>query len=283
MAQIGAADIAQVGRATIDVFNPTPGAGASNAVPFSIGPAPVTSTAGFVSAANTPGNALAPGSIASLYGTNLAGFASAADSPPPLPVTLAGTTLKLLENTLPLLYVSPGQINFQLPFISIRVPMQTTLTVTQGLLSTTIPVTLTPFAPSLFTTNSQGTGQAAALVNNTATIVAPVGMFPDSRPAMKGEFVEFYCTGLGNVTAANDQPILGGPSPSSPLAETLVKPTVTIGNANATVTFSGLAPGFAGLYQVNLQIPDTAPSGNAVPVVLTIGGVNSNTATIAVQ
>jgi uncharacterized protein (TIGR03437 family) len=281
VAQIGAADIAQVGRASIDVFNPTPGAGASNAVPFSIGPAPVISTV--VIAANAPGNALAPGSIASLYGSNLAGFQSAADSPPPLPVTLAGTTLTLLENTLPLLYVSPGQINFQLPFITINVPKQTTLTVTQGLLSTTIPLTLTPFAPSLFTTNSQGTGQAAALVNNTLTLVAPVGMFPDSRPAMKGEFVEFYCTGLGNVTAGNNQPLLGGPSPSSPPAETLVKPTVTIGNANATVTFSGLAPGFAGLYQVNLQIPDTSPSGNAVPVVLTIGGVNSNTATIAVQ
>ena len=215
--------------------------------------------------------------------TNLSGFESAADNPPPLPVTLAGTTLTLLENTLPLLYVSPGQINFQLPFVNINAPMQTTLTVTQGLLSTTIPLTLTPFAPSLFTTNSQGTGQAAALINNTATLVAPVGMFPDSRPAMKGEFVELYSTGLGNVTAASDQPILGGPSPTSPLAQTLVKPTATIGNVNATVTFSGLAPGFAGLYQVNVQIPDTSPSGNAVPVVLTIGGVNSNTATIAVQ
>jgi uncharacterized protein (TIGR03437 family) len=47
--------------------------------------------------------------------------------------------------------------------------------------------------------------------------------------------------------------------------------------------FSGLSPGFVGLYQVNLQIPSTAPSGNAVPVVLTIGGVQSNTATIAIQ
>jgi uncharacterized protein (TIGR03437 family) len=52
---------------------------------------------------------------------------------------------------------------------------------------------------------------------------------------------------------------------------------------NAIVNFSGLAPGYVGLYQVNVQIPDTAPSGDAVPVILGIGGVTANTVTIAVQ
>jgi uncharacterized protein (TIGR03437 family) len=57
---------------------------------------------------------------------------------------------------------------------------------------------------------------------------------------------------------------------------------VTVGGALATLSFSGLAPGFVGLYQVNAQVPATAVNGAAVPVVLTIGGVTSNPVTIAV-
>ncbi len=60
-------------------------------------------------------------------------------------------------------------------------------------------------------------------------------------------------------------------------------PTVTIGDVPAVVNFSGLAPGFVGLYQVNVEVPANAPTGEAVEVVLTIGGVASNTVTIAVE
>ncbi len=277
-AQIAAADVARSGRVNLDAINTSPGAGVSNSVPFNIGPPPVTSTAAFVSAANTPGNALAPRSIATLYGANLASFVSLADSAPPLPTSLAGTTLTLSGNTLPLFFVSPTQINFQLPFVPSPGTYQ--LTIANGQLSSTITVNLAPFSPSLFTTNSQGTGQAAALVNSTSILVAPTGMFPGSRPAAKNEFIQLYCTGLGDVF---NRPNLGAPSPGVTLAATMAQPTVTVGDVDANIVFSGLSPGFVGLYQVNLQIPPNAPSGNAVPVVLTIGGVKSNTATIAIQ
>jgi uncharacterized protein (TIGR03437 family) len=89
-----------------------------------------------------------------------------------------------------------------------------------------------------------------------------------------------YGTGLG---AVSHEPKLGNPSPASPLAGTIATPTVTIGGVEANVNFSGLAPGYVGLYQVNIQIPDAAPSGDAVPVILSIGGATANTATIAVQ
>jgi uncharacterized protein (TIGR03437 family) len=62
-----------------------------------------------------------------------------------------------------------------------------------------------------------------------------------------------------------------------------VQPTVTIGGQLAQVGFSGLAPGSAGLYQVNVTIPTGITPGNAVPVVLTIAAVQSNSVTIAVQ
>ena len=92
--------------------------------------------------------------------------------------------------------------------------------------------------------------------------------------------MQIYGTGLGPVT---NQPASGDPAPSDPLSETVMTPTVTIGGVSATVNFSGLAPGFVGLYQVNATVPDNVPTGDAVPVVLNIGGAASNTVTIAVH
>jgi uncharacterized protein (TIGR03437 family) len=75
-------------------------------------------------------------------------------------------------------------------------------------------------------------------------------------------------------------------SPSNPPAATLTQPAVTLAgpalDPPALLVFAGLAPGFVGLYQVNFQIPNTAPSGDAIPVTLTIGGFTSNTATTAI-
>jgi uncharacterized protein (TIGR03437 family) len=279
-AQIPASDVALVGRISIDVFNASAGGGASKPKLFTIGPAPETSAAAFVSAASpASGSALAPRSIASLYGANLSGVTSAA-GPAPLPSVLGGTTVEIFGVAAPLFFVSPGQINLQVPFVGIPLPAQVPLKVTQGSFSTTISVELTPYSPALFTTNSQGTGQASALISGTASIAAKAGVFVGSRPAQRGESVSLYCTGLGDVT---HRPPLGSPSPSDPLARTLAIPTVTVGGVPALVSFSGLAPGYVGLYQVNLQVPSNAPAGDAVPVILKIGGVTSNTATIAIE
>jgi uncharacterized protein (TIGR03437 family) len=277
-AQISGGDIALVGRITVDVFSSSRGVGVSNAVNFNIGPAPATSSGAFANSAY--GMAVAAGSLATLYGTNLAGPTVLADAAPPWPVNLGGTSMTVGNTSAPLYYVSPGQINFQVPYFNITGPSATNLTIIEGAFSTTVTVTVTPYAPGLYTTNSQGTGQAAAIIAGTASIVAPSGAFPGSRPAQKGDFVSLYCTGLGAVT---NRPPLGGPSPSGPLATTTAAPTVTVGKVDAPVKFSGLAPGYVGLYQVNIQIPDTAPSGDAVPVILSIGGATANTVTIAVQ
>jgi uncharacterized protein (TIGR03437 family) len=276
-AQISAADIANVGLVSIDVFSSSSGGGASNQLPFSIGPAPGPLAA--VNAASSQ-TGLAPGTIATLYGSNLAGSTVHAVSAPPLPFTLGGTTLSLPFSPLALFYVSPLQINFQVPFLQVFGSQQTTLTVTQGELSSTFTITLVPYAPALFTVNSQGSGQAAALLNSTGGLAAPNGAFLGSRPAQRGEVVALFCTGLGSVSDAPDP---GAPALSDPLSRTLATPTVTLGGQLATVSFSGLAPGYVGLYQVNIRVPDAAPSGSAVPVILSIGGVTSNTATIAVE
>ena len=140
---------------------------------------------------------------------------------------------------------------------------------------------LASLAPGLFATNQQGFGQGAILIANSGgTIAAPVGAFPNSRPVMRGtEFISIFCTGLGAVMS---QPATGSAATDAS-STTLTTPTVTIGGVAATVTFSGLAPTFVGLYQVNVEVPTNAPVGDAVNVVLTIGGATANTVTIAVQ
>jgi uncharacterized protein (TIGR03437 family) len=101
-----------------------------------------------------------------------------------------------------------------------------------------------------------------------------------SNPATAGSAIQIFCTGLGLVS---NQPASGSPSPSEPLAATAALPTVTIGGAAATVLFSGLTPGEVGLYQVNALVPAGSTRGVSVPVVISMGSVASNTATIAVH
>jgi uncharacterized protein (TIGR03437 family) len=135
-------------------------------------------------------------------------------------------------------------------------------------------VNLAKYAPGIFAVNGGGTGQGAILDSNYHLV-------DETNPATAGStIVQIYCTGLGPVT---NQPATGSPSPSSPLAQTTVQPTVTIGGTPATVLFSGLTPGDVGLYQVDALVPSGTMSGNEVPVVITIGGVQSNTVTMAVQ
>jgi uncharacterized protein (TIGR03437 family) len=135
-------------------------------------------------------------------------------------------------------------------------------------------VNVAAFAPAIFSMNSQGTGPGAILDSSYKLV-------DSSNPATAGTtIILIYCTGLGAVT---NQPLTGSPGPSSPLAETKTTPTVTIGGVTETASFSGLAPGFVGLYQVNALVPAGVASGNAVPVTITIGNVTSNTVTIPVQ
>ncbi len=280
-AAIPAGDTALVGRASVLVFNGSTGGGNSNSVPFLIGPGPATVSAAAVSAANPQGGAvLGQRSISSLYGTNLSAQAVNADIAPPLPFTLGGTTMTIGGNEVPLFYVSPGLVNFQVPFLSVSRPTSVPLTINQGGQATSISVTVQPYAPALFTSNGGGTGQASALIANTASVAAPAGTFPGSRPIHIGEYLSIYCTGMGDVS---NRPSLGSPAPMNPLSQTLTTPAVTIGGVAATVSFSGLAPGYAGLYLVNAQVPAASPTGDAVPIAVTIGGLTSNTATVAVD
>ena len=223
----------------------------------------------------------APASIGSLFGVNLAS-STVASTTLLLPTLLGGVSVQINGISVPLFFVSSTQINFQFPW-ELLGQSQVSITVTvNGLTSMPQTVTLSPLAPVIFATNSQGTGQGAIQIANTTIFAAPQDSIPgaQARPARRGEFVTIYCTGLGDVT---NRPATGAAASSNPLSATIATPTVTIGGMAAPVSFSGLAPGFVGLYQVNVQVPENAPTGDTIPVILATDGVSLNIVTIAVQ
>jgi trimeric autotransporter adhesin len=224
---------------------------------------------------------VAPGSWISVLGDRMA-TAAALNSAAPFPTSLSGTQVLLGNSPLPLIYVGPGQINAQVPNGIAPNSAQTLLIQRGSTFSVPRQIIVADALPAIYTTNSQGTGQGAILIASTGLLAAPSGMFPGSRPVAAGEYLSVYCSGLG---ALSNAPADGEPAPSTPpFAVTISTPVVTVGGVNATlVSYSGLAPGLVGLYQVNVQLPAGAPSGSAVPVQIQVGNTVSNTVTIAVQ
>jgi uncharacterized protein (TIGR03437 family) len=234
-------------------------------------PANGVPTIGGVSNAASYAQTFAPGGILSVFGANLAP-ADAGAPVVPLPTMLAGASVTIDGIAAALYYVSPGQLNVQIPY-EVPVGSGAALTVDNNGQTASFSFNVSANAPAIFSTNSQGTGQGAILNTSYQLVDA-------SHPATPGStYIQIYCMGLGAVT---NQPADGAVSPSSPLAETSTTPVVTIGGLPATVTFSGLAPGFVGEYQVNALVPAGVTAGSAVPVVISIGAAASNSVTIVV-
>jgi len=238
--------------------------------------APLPAT-GIVNAASyMPG--VAAGSIATVFGSNLASGQASANAIP-LPTTLAGSTFQVGNFSASLFFVSPSQVNLQVPWEMASHPQaMVNATVGAAAISTQQMITIEAFAPGIFTLNEPGSSQGVVLIAGTQWLAAPAKT-GGRKPVAAGKFVSIYCTGLG---AVSNQPATGFAAKSDPLSFTTTTPTVTIGGIVANVSFSGLAPGNVGLYQVNVQVPVGTPAGDAVPVILKIGGVTSNTVTIAV-
>jgi len=222
---------------------------------------------------------LAVGSVASIFGFNL-GFTALAAAAVPLPTTLDQTTVALNGIAAPLYYVSPTQINFQIPWELAGVAEASVVVAVNGVPSAAQTLTLAPMAPALFFFGA--TSQGAILISVSGEVAATSGSMGTqlARPVRRGEFISIYCTGLGSVT----NPPATGQKPSAEVRSlTPITPNVTIGGVEAPVYYSGLAPESVGVYQVDALVPDSAPAGSAVPVVLSVGGVQSNTVTMAVE
>jgi uncharacterized protein (TIGR03437 family) len=235
---------------------------------------PTLGAGGIVNSANY--GAVAPGSIAAVFGAQMTD-GTVSSSALPLPLDLAGAALSFGTVSAPLFFASAGQLNVQVPW---ETPVGSSpATLTFGLQTSSTPATIAQYAPGIFTLNASGGGQGI-IVNLDYTYAAPTGTIPGATPAQPGGYVVMYCTGLGPVT---NQPSTGSPAGFSPLAQAIGQVTVSIGGVTTTPEFAGLTPGAVGLYQVNVQVPQSVTPGDAVPVSVTAGGVTSNTVTMAVQ
>jgi uncharacterized protein (TIGR03437 family) len=217
---------------------------------------------------------VAPGSIAAVFGTSLndgsSVLFSSFDKDGKLATTLGGASVSINGVSAPMFYSTPGQLGFQVPF-ELATSSSATLKVTvAGQTSADITLAVDGLAPGLFSINQEGNGAAAALHADGVTPVTA------EKPAKPNEVIVLFGTGLGLL------------SPALPTGEaaknnsTAVVPTITVDRKTADLQFSGAAPGFVGLNQVNVKIPAGTRSAPDIPIVLTIGEKQSNTVTIAV-
>jgi uncharacterized protein (TIGR03437 family) len=239
-----------------------------------VGPPPTAITGVGNSASFQPG--LSPGMLATLFGTNLSpvvGVASpgSATSYQGVSVTVGGRLAQLFA----LVNLNGSeQINFQVPE---ELTAQNTVTVqvnNNGSIGTTnVPLALVQ--PGIFEYIPAGSLVSyAAILNADGSIVGP------SNPASRGSTAAMFLTGLGPTS-----PFVGTGQPGPvPLATTVYQPAVLgLNNDEVPAVFSGLAPYFVGLYQVNFTIPADAVTGSSVAFSVSIDGVSSQVSRIAVQ
>ena len=229
-------------------------------------PAAASNAASFLSA-----TALSPGALFSLFGTNLARQTLLA-SALPLPIGMGGATVKINGIVAPLHFVSPFQINAQVPFEIAPGTAEITVAL-DGAEGSSLSVPVNPAGPGIFTRSLDGQGPGIFLHG------ADFHLVTESNPARLGEVILIYGTGFGGVVPNVSS---GEAAPGDFLANVTATVTVQIGARDAEVSFAGLAPGFAGLYQLNVRIPPNTSPAPDVLVVVNIAGVPSNLVTIPV-
>jgi uncharacterized protein (TIGR03437 family) len=238
---------------------------------------PVLNVQGMVSAASySPTATPSPGELVAVFGSNLADGTQEAGQLP-LPTQMQNASVTVGGVPMPILYASPTQINAVVPYG--LVGGQQAVAQHGDRLSVPQRVALGSADPAVFTTNASGQGQGQIYVIPPPSYTAQI-LANSANPATAGDILTVYCTGLGAVSGSVTA---GTGAPSNPPAKVIRTVSVTIGGQPAALGFAGLAPGFAGLYQINATVPNGVPTGPDIPVVIMVGGVNSPPVTIAVK
>jgi len=224
---------------------------ASNSNPPLVNPGGVVNGASFA-----PREAVAPGSLISIFGSRLADTDAVATA---LPLTrrLGETTVTLGGRELPLIFVGNGQINALVPFELSPNETLPLLVRRGGSFSVPEMVSISSEQPGMFSAGAMG-----------AFLNAQSGTPITQDPPRPGQWVTIFATGLGAVSPSVPT---GEAAPVSPLASAVKAVVARIGRLQAEVGYAGLAPGFAGLYQINVRVPANVEPSRDVEVLLTTG------------
>jgi uncharacterized protein (TIGR03437 family) len=228
------------------------------------------------------------GALASLFGDFGASLAVASSIP--LPTELGGVRVEF-ENVAaalgekaqgapllaPLAFVSPGQINLQVPWEVNVASGRVRARVTVGdKTSNTVELPIGPVSPGIFSFNF-GPGAAVA-INPDGSVAHAAGSVPGvtSRPVRIGEALIILATGLGvtnppAVTGANSLDAQGG----FVQRDAVERPRVTIGGVAQQVLFAGMSPEFVGVNQINIVVQPGTPTGNAISLIIETGTLRS--------
>jgi uncharacterized protein (TIGR03437 family) len=222
-------------------------------------------------AGTTPVSAVAPGSVISVFGANMA--AGTAVSPAsPLPQSLGGVTAMVGQQFLPLYFVSPGQINLQLPD-DMTLGAQTLTIASQGQPNVQVSFNAIRNAPGLFQQTIDGQAFALAYHADGSAVTA-------AAPAQIGESITVYGTGFGPTNPAR---LEGYALPASPVFNIVDAVTVSAGSVTApAIAAFGLA-GSVGVDVLQFALTDPTLSGTNASVSMTVNGQASNSVLIPVQ
>jgi uncharacterized protein (TIGR03437 family) len=209
--------------------------------------------------------AVAPGGLVTITGRDMS-TVTVVNNELPVPTTLGEVCVTVNDRAMPLLMVSPGQINGQLPF---SISGNANLVVrASGGISEPFSLTILPGAAAIFRTGTAGpdTGLATVVRSTNNELVTL------TNPIHPNDVIVIYATGLGDTTPVIEA---GDPGPSDPLAAASLSPQVTLGGVQLTVGYAGLVPGQVGVYQINAFVPETVPDGISVPLTVTQGSYST--------
>jgi uncharacterized protein (TIGR03437 family) len=213
------------------------------------------------------GRPLPPGVIATLFGRDLSvGTLEAASTP--LPWELAGSTIMVAGRPAPLFFISPTQANFQHPYEAPTNTLSQALPAGSGAYAPPRRFLTAAAQPGVFSLIELVDGPSRAVVQNQ-----DFSLNTSANPAPRGTFVTVFLSGQGapDVLVAS-----GALSPGQePFGRAAFEASATVGGVEAEIVFLGLTPGFVGLTQANMFVPEGAPQGGQVAVVITIAGESS--------
>jgi len=206
---------------------------------------------------------VAPGGLISVYGSQMSAT-NIATSQIPLPTALGESCLTVNGTPIPLLFVSTGQINAQLPF---NVSGDATMSIhTPGGVSNNYNFVVESAAPAIFLTGTAGPEAGLATIFRAANgqLVTP------TNPVRSNDTLIIYLTGMGTT---NPGVAAGQQTPANLLTSVTQPPVVTIGSTNLPIQYAGLVPGsLSGLYQINATVPGDVTQGDSVPLSISQSG-----------